>query len=211
MSRAAREIHLISKTDGPFGSALKSSNYADDGARVIRLGNIGRARFSDLDRAYVSIEYFQKLRQYEVLEGDLLVAALGDENHPLGRSCVARGDLGPAIAKADCFRLRINPTKFEPKYVALFLSSSIGGALVALNSRGATRSRINLGDVAITRVPRPPLATQREIVARIEHYIASHGCLRDVALRAISRFQERRQALITAAVTGQIDVSQVAA
>lgn len=53
-------------TDGPFGSSLTSNHYSDDGARVIRLGNIGSAKFKRDDQAFIPLEYFRQLRRHEV-------------------------------------------------------------------------------------------------------------------------------------------------
>lgn len=48
---------IESIVDGPFGSSLTSSHYSADGARVIRLGNIGVNEFKDDDRAYIPLDY----------------------------------------------------------------------------------------------------------------------------------------------------------
>ena len=55
-------------------------------------------------------------------------------------------------------------------------------------------------------VPRPPLTEQINIAAFLDHETAKIGALMVEAERAINLLQERRSALISAAVTGQIDV-----
>src|SRR5690606_9679807 len=60
---------LLSITDGPFGSALTSDHYSDEGARVIRLGNIGRAIFRSDDEAFVPIEYWRQLSRHHASSG----------------------------------------------------------------------------------------------------------------------------------------------
>jgi type I restriction enzyme, S subunit len=88
-------------SDGPFGSKLKTEHYAPAGARVVRLQNIGDGEFDDGDRAYISLSYYAELRRYALLPNDILVAGLGDENHPVGRACLLPPELRPAINKAD--------------------------------------------------------------------------------------------------------------
>lgn len=56
----------------------------------------------------------------------------------------------------------------------------------------------------------PPLSEQREIVRSINQQTDSLSHLEDDADRAITLLQERRSALISAAVTGQIDVRHLA-
>ena len=99
---------LESIVDGPFGSALTSSHYADSGVRVIRLGNIGLLEFKAADEAYISEEYAEALSQHAAQAGDVVIAGLGDEKMPLGRATVVPPSLGPAIVKADCYRARPN-------------------------------------------------------------------------------------------------------
>ncbi|GGW48279.1 restriction endonuclease subunit S [Streptomyces caelestis] len=194
-------------TDGPFGSALTSAHYSDAGARVIRLGNLGRAEFRDHDAAYVPLDYFDELKRHEALPGDLVVAGLGDQNHPLGRACVVPEHIGPAMVKADCFRLRLDQSRVLHDYAAWALSSPPVNDQVALLSRGSTRARINLEAVREIPVPAPSLKRQRRSMAILDEerrviQMASQRCHSQLDLLA-----ERRQALITAAVTGRFDVT----
>ena len=84
-------------SDGPFGSKLKTEHYSSSGARVIRLQNIDEGYFNDTDQAFIPTDYFYKLRQFEVRAGDVIVAGLGDETHPVGRAALVPESLGPAI------------------------------------------------------------------------------------------------------------------
>jgi type I restriction enzyme S subunit len=59
---------------------------------------------------------------------------------------------------------------------------------------------------AAIRIPVPPLAEQREIVAHIEKHIAQIDSLNTESEQLIRLSQDRRVALIAAAVTGQIDM-----
>ncbi|MFD0162567.1 restriction endonuclease subunit S [Streptomyces decoyicus] len=177
LRRFIREI-----TDGPFGSSLTSSHYAAEGARVIRLGNVGAARFKEGDAAYISLEYFKELRQHEVKSGDLIIAGLGDTNHPVGRACVAPPGLGPAIVKADCFRARLDEERLSHRYTAWALSSSFVSGQVHTLARGSTRARINLDVAREIQLPVPPAEEQRRIAdfldaetARIDEISRAHS------------------------------------
>jgi len=74
---------VATATDGPFGSNLKTEHYVNGpGVRVVRLQNIGSGSFDEKDEAFVSEGHAKTLDRYAVVGGDLLVASLGDENHP---------------------------------------------------------------------------------------------------------------------------------
>jgi len=198
---------LTAITDGPFGSALTSDHYSDEGARVIRLGNIGEARFRDADAAYISEEYFQDLRRHEALAGDLIIAGLGDENHPLGRACVVPALTGHAIVKADCFRVRLDQRRIMHEYAAWALSSPPVSTQVAELSRGATRARINLSVARAISIPVPTLAQQARLVTSLSAERLAIDEVVAVFAKQLDILTERRQALIAAAVTGQLDVT----
>jgi type I restriction enzyme S subunit len=78
-----------------------------------------------------------------------------------------------------------------------------------LLARGSTRARLNTNVVQQVEVPLPNRSTQDALVAqshaetvKIDKLITEAECFIDLS-------RERRAALITAAVTGQIDVREM--
>ena len=97
-------------------------------------------------------------------------------------------------------------------YLLMFLQSEHGRGLMGLNSPGAAgRNRtIRMDSFLEEEVPLPPLEEQREIVGTFrsnEHRLQS---LSRKVREAIERLRELRSALISAAVTGRIDVREEA-
>jgi type I restriction enzyme S subunit len=180
---------------------MKSSHYSDSGVRLIRLQNIGNGRFDDDDKAYIPEEHFATLRKHEARPGDLLIAALGDANHPVGRACILPPTIPIAMVKADCFRVRLHEDLLDHRFAAYFLASDVGSSEISAGSRGVTRTRINLSGVAGTTTPVPPLSNQRAIVEFLDDKTAAIDTLIAKKERLIDLLQERRQALITQAVT----------
>lgn len=76
----------------------------------------------------------------------------------------------------------------------------------SLHSKGATFQEITLDALRRLPVVLPPLVEQAEIAAFLNAEVARFGQLITEASRAITLLQERRSALISAAVTGKIDV-----
>ena len=198
--------HLVSIADGPFGSSLKSSHYTDGGARVIRLGNVGTGEFLDGDEAFVSMDYFEELQAYAARAGDVVIAGLGDSSRPVGRACVVP-DIGAAIVKADCYRLRFDKAGLLHDYAALAISAPRVTSRTATLSRGSTRTRINTDVAREIAIPVPALSIQRSVVAAIAETRQESARLQSALTGQVSLLRERRQALITAAVTGQFDVT----
>lgn len=194
------------RCDGPFGSAIKSDHYKEAGALVVRLQNISAVKFNLGKPVFLNLKYFEEsLKGHEVRAGDLLVAGLGDENNLLGRACVAPEGLGPALVKADCFRFRLHPEKALSAFVAMQLSA--GAAFDAGQmATGTTRARMPLGVMASRKLVLPPVHEQAHIVAFANEAAHELDALSAEARRGVEILRERRQSLIAAAVTGEIDV-----
>jgi len=174
--------------DGPFGSHLKTEHYARRGVRVIRLQNIGSGKFLDHDRAFVTREHADTLTRHTALEGDVVVAALGDGARPAGRACQVP-DIGPALVKADCFRVRTDGSPVDPEFLVWFLNSPRTQATIAGQMRGATRPRVTLAMLKAFAVPLPSLADQRRIAARLREQLAEID-------RAKAALETQRKAIV---------------
>jgi len=71
---------------------------------------------------------------------------------------------------------------------------------------GATIKTIGMADIGKLVAPVPPLAEQARIVEFIEHELGKYNTLTAEAERTIVLLRERRAALISAAVTGKVDI-----
>lgn len=197
-------------TDGPFGSAFTSRDYSESGAAVVRLGNIGFAEYRPAEQAFIPLRMYRSFLRHQVKPGDLLIAGLGDLfNHP-GRACVAP-ELGPAIVKGKCFCARIDNKMATPEYLALLLSSPYGAQAVGASGRGSTRTMINLDIIKETILPLPGVDEQARVVQAANCNRSRTRALVVALADQISRLGEHRQALITAAVTGELEIPEAAA
>jgi type I restriction enzyme S subunit len=163
-----QELGAIAKSsvDGPFGSALKSSDYVDfEGVRVVRLGNLGDGYFNDSDSVYIDSGYAAKLIRHNVTHGDLLVASLGDENHRPGRACLYPASGEPGIVKADCFRFRFDHSTVSPEFLMHRINAPDLAKAVRRKSGGVTRDRVNLSTIRQLVVPLPSIDDQQDMAA----------------------------------------------
>ena len=102
--------------------------------------------------------------------------------------------------------------RLDPSYVDALVRLSAFAQEVTRHSKGVWSSRLRLypeGFFAVS-LPVPPLSEQREIVAHIANETCKLDGLRDATERTAVLLKERRAALISAAVTGQINMEQVA-
>ncbi len=78
--------------------------------------------------------------------------------------------------------------------------------------QGAVRTpRINYADLRLIEIPSPTLAVQQSLVSALGAHESDTGLTRKALERGIGLLQERKKALITAAVTGEFDVTTASA
>ena len=75
---------------------------------------------------------------------------------------------------------------------------------------GSTIKTIGMADIGTLVTPLPPMNEQLEIARHISRRKAAISKLLSACERSIDLLKERRSALITAAVTGQIDLREAA-
>ena len=83
-------------------------------------------------------------------------------------------------------------------------------AWASLESDRVAMPKINREKLNELRLPVPPIDEQLEIETFLEAKLADHESLIQSAASAIALLQERRSALISAAVTGKIDITGIA-
>jgi type I restriction enzyme S subunit len=189
------------------GDWIESPFITTDGIRLIQTGNIGEGIYRDQGFRYISDETFKSLGCTEVVPGDILISRLAGT---VGRSCLAP-DLGTRmVVSVDVVIMRPVP-HLEPVFAVAYLSSSYHLALAELLARGTTMPRLSRSQVGELPIPMPPFDVQERVVGEIERRLAGVNALLVALDQQALRLLERRQALITAAVTGQLEIPGVAA
>ena len=185
---------------GPFGSALTKDMYVTDGYKVYGQEQVIPGDFTIGDY-YVSDSRFAELTQYVVVPGDILISCVGT----FGKIAVVPDNIMPGIINPRLIRLRPSKAVFS-RYLTEVLRSQVVFEQFSLFSRGGTMDVINIGTLSGIIVSLPPTNEQRDILAFLDRETATIDELTTEARRAIDLLKERRSALISAAVTGKIDV-----
>ena len=102
--------------------------------------------------------------------------------------------------------VRPDSTKLDVRYLLRILESAYLKLRRDSEEAGAIKGAITCEQIGNLRIPLPSLAEQRAISAFLDIETAKFDTLTAEAQHAIDLLQERRTALISAAVTGQIDV-----
>lgn len=191
------------------GDWIELPYITSDGVRLLQCGNIGTGRFEEQGFRYVSEDTFKNLDCTEVEPGDVLICRLQSSRTILaGRACMAP-DLGVRMITSvdNCI---VKPSdEFDPRYLVMLLSTSAYLSFIEVVARGGTRDRISRSQLGEVQIVAPPIHEQRSIVSHVESKVAGMDGLVAEAERAVGLLLERRSALISAAVTGKIDVHEL--
>ena len=207
----SRLKYLVAERDGiqmgPFGGMLLDLDSEETGFKVYGQENTISGDFS-LGSRWISKERFALLHNYQIKNGDLLLTRKGS----LGNARHVQDLPYPGIADSDTIRVRCNQGLIARAFLALLLHSARYVAeQITLSKRGAILPGLNSETIANISIILPPVAQQTELLGYIAAETVRIETLAAEAQKAIDLLQERRTALISAAVTGQIDVRKLAA
>lgn len=174
--------------------------YCDDGVPIVRSTNVRPNKLDTSDVLRIEPWFADKNHSKTLRAGDLVTVRTG---YP-GTTAVIPAELDGS----QCFTLVLSsprPDQHGP-FFAWLLNSKPGVSYFEMEGWGTAQTNISVPIVQLIPVPRPSLQEQ----VAIDSYLnAETGKLDEMAAtvqKAIERLQEYRTALITAAVTGKIDV-----
>jgi type I restriction enzyme, S subunit len=182
-----------------------SSYFAPEGVPFIHGTDVRRGWIDETNLKYLSAADNGALMKSQVRAGDVLAMRVGEP----GRAAVVPPHLdGSNCASVLIFR---RSERLTSELLAVFLNSNVGRSQIEAMQYGAAQGVLNVSHARELRVPVPPVEAQRSMTTELRRLNGSHDRLRQRLTTQIALLQEHRQALITAAVTGEPAVSGVAA
>jgi len=180
--------------------------FVDPGAGVpmIRTYNIlpsGRVNHDDI--AEIPARLAQEFRRTSLSEGDLILSVVGS----MGRSAVVRVDEQGFNLNRPLARLRLRP-EIAPRLIWHWTQTTRFMDMCRLATGGGTaQPTLNLGDLANFTVGLPQaMEVWPRLLSDLEQTCGQVDSAEDLTIRQIALLQERRQAVVTAAVTGEMDI-----
>ena len=195
--------HVTNKiTNGYVGPTRNI--YVEQGVKYIQSLHIKNNKIifdSHPTQYFVSKEWSLSHQKSILSSGDVLV--------------VQTGDIGQVALVTDCFSganchalIILSPvlSRLHGAFLSWVLNSTYGRSSLLSIQTGALHPHLNCGYVRDVHITLPPISEQECIIAHLSIQLdtlndAAHG-----TTDSIKTLKEYRQALITAAVTGQIDV-----
>lgn len=198
--------HIVATpvTDGPH----ETPNFPDEGIPFVSAEAISSGVLDfEKKRGYISVEDHQRYSlKYRPHRGDIYMIKSGATT---GVTAIVETDddfnIWSPLAVIRC------DESCDPYFVLNFMRSKNFLEAVTLNWSFGTQQNIGMGVIENLAVPVPPLAEQQHIAAMLANVTNRLNALTEEAEHAMRLLQERRSALISAAVSGKIDVRGLAA
>ncbi len=189
-------------------SGIAKGKRYDDNVETVELPYLRVANVQDgflnLDEVSEIEVAVDEVRRYLLQSGDVLMTEGGDYDK-LGRGTVWNGDIEPCLHQNHIFAVR--PRSVESEWVALITQTRYAKHFFIVQSVQSTNlASISMSSLQDLPVVVPPRETRQAILDHVDRETERIDTLIRKVEAAIDRLKEYRTALISAAVTGQIDV-----
>lgn len=182
---------------GPFGSQLTSDMLDDNGSyKVYGQENVIAGNFERGTR-FISTSKFEELSVYEIKPGDILVTMMGTS----GRCEIVPNDVARGIMDSHLLRLRVVES-IASRFLRLLIDEAdYVGHQVLLFGKGSIMHGLNSTIVKELSIAVPAPNEQKAILDFLDREIAKIDALITEQQRLIELLREKRQAVISHAVT----------
>ncbi len=189
---------------GPFGSQLHFSDYVENKTPIINPSNIQDMQIVPDWGRCVTQEALERLSRHRLNEGDIVFGRRGE----MGRCALVTNVEDGWLCGTGSLKLSLEKSRAYPPYIMALLSTQGIREWLELESVGSTMANLNTEIISRMPIPLISLEEQQEIVTFIEDRQGKFDKLIQNNLQLIEKLREYRTAVISAAVTGKIDVRE---
>jgi len=191
--------HLTNLLSYGFTNPMPTS---DDGPYMLTANDIGQGSIRFETARRTTSEAFESLLtgKSRPEKDDILITKDGT----LGRVAIHDGSL--ACVNQSVAVMRINQEYLIPGFASASLAGGVYQDRMVYEAGGTTIKHIYISRLAKMPLATPRLKEQSEILEYLGEQLSLSDGLTEQAKTAVELLRERRSALISAAVTGQIDV-----
>jgi type I restriction enzyme S subunit len=200
--------HVLQKIEQGWSPQCEDRPANDGEWGVVKAGCVNSGTFDSAQHKTLPAGTAPELR-YRLRAGDLLMSRASGSVDLIGSIAVLPDNLHHQLLLCDkVYRLRMDRTRMSPHFVAFMLRTLQVREQIKLGISGAEGMANNLPTATVTNLPLPdvPLNDQGDIVNDLSDAWSAVQETRQKLREQLSVLTERRQALITAAVSGGVAV-----
>ncbi|MGO3422739.1 MAG: restriction endonuclease subunit S [Pseudoalteromonas distincta] len=198
--RVKNLANLISKGTTP---STIGGDFIDQGIRFLKGENIGKSLVVNSSPTfYISEKVDAQLRRSRLQENDVLVIIAGATT---GKASILTKELLPANTNQAVSFIRPKKEIYS-KLIALWLSTEYAQRIIWMGAVQAAQPNLSMEDLGNLSIVLPNESEITPLLNEIDRKLEQFDALTEIANSAIDLMKERKTALISAAVTGKIDV-----
>lgn len=181
-----------------------SKYYVVNGVPALRSLNVRPGRIVQEGFVYISVASNDALAKSKLKTGDLVAVRSGQTG--------ATAVVPPELDGCNCIDLILirKPIEGSEHFLCHYLNSHVARTQFAYGTGGSVLQHFNIEMAKALVVASPPVQEQMQIVEYLGAVTRKLDMLGDKVKLSIDLLKKRRSALITAAVTGQIDLRSFA-
>lgn len=187
---------------GPFGSHIKGDDFIEESSfRVYNQATVISDDFSKA--AYIDESKYRELKAFYVRPKDILLTSRGT----IGKISIVPESIDKGVIHPCLIRLRLDENQvYLPYFKFFFGDTDIAVEQLRLASNSTTIDVVYAENLANLWIAIPPVEEQERIAVKIGSQLRVISSIICAATQQVTLLKERRSALISAAVTGKIDV-----
>lgn len=200
----------IAKIEQGWSPSCEERIAASDEWGVLKSGCVNGGVFRESDHKTLPADIAPP-KELEVKVGNILMCRASGSKHLIGSVATVENCRPQLIFSDKTYRITLNASLVTTKFFVLAMGSRYLRDQIELSISGADGLANNIpqSSVKAYRFLAPPLTEQQELVSSLSARLAPMAKIELSVRNAIDKLKEYRAALITAAVTGQIDVRGV--
>ncbi|MRI41573.1 restriction endonuclease subunit S [Stenotrophomonas sp. MH181796] len=198
-----KQIRIKHILNAMIDAEHKTAEYSDDGEYLVcRTTNVRNGLLSLDGAKYADRNTYIDWTRRGVPEPlDILFT----REAPAGEACLVPEDLEICLGQRMVL-FKLDKTRIDPAFTVHSIYAGLASDFVKQLSQGSTVSHFNMADIGNIPLFEPPLSEQKGISDFLAKRCDSYDLLINEAQSSVKLISERRSALISAAVTGKIDV-----
>ncbi len=178
-------LEQLAEINGGF--AFKSTAYTEEGTRVVRISDFDEFGFKD--HKVVRHSFSADFHKFTLKEQNILMAMTGGT---VGKSYLVRFMPEPMVVNQRVATIKVLDSAM-PRYIDIVIRSKMTQEVIR-EAKNSTNDNISMSDIKGFRIPLPPLAEQKRIVAKVDELLGICD-----ALEAQQRERESRKSVLVRA------------